>query len=126
MTALEHHALRYELDDPLAYKWTDAAYDMCVGEDPVLSAVVESSGGVTRVVVSGACPRCRGDISGEEILTAAGESGVLGDDATGTPDPYTRVHVTCNCELAHSNRPAGVNTGCGITFALEVLRDDLA
>ncbi|WP_405603026.1 hypothetical protein OG741_29835 [Streptomyces sp. NBC_01410] len=125
MTAREHRALRYELDDPLAYKWTDAAYDMCIGEDPVLSAVVESSGGVTRVLISGACPRCWGDISGEETLTAAGESGVLGDAATGAPDPYTRVNVTCNCELTHGNRPTDVKTGCGITFALEVLRDDI-
>jgi len=124
VTADGHRDLRYELDNPLAYEWTEVAYDMCVAEEPALSAVVESSGGVTRVLVSGACPRCRGNISGEEILTAAGESGVLGDDATGTPDPYTRVHVTCNCELTHGDRPAGVSTGCGITFALEVLREE--
>jgi hypothetical protein len=126
VTPRAHKDLDYELDEPLAYRWTNAAYDMCSADDPELKAVVESSGKATRVVVSGACPRCLGDIFSEEILTAAGESGVLGDDTAGTPDPYTRVTVTCNCELAHKNRPTDVKTGCGITFAIEVLRGDIA
>jgi hypothetical protein len=126
VTPRAHQDLKYELDEPLAYRWTKAAFTMCVGDDPGLRAVVESSGGITRAVISGACPRCLGDISGEEILTAAGESGVLGDDTAGAPDPYTRINVTCNCELAHENRPTGVTTGCGITFTIEVLRDDIA
>ncbi|MFD5269492.1 hypothetical protein [Streptomyces sp. NPDC058335] len=126
MTPRAHQDVEYELDEPLAYRWTNAAYDMCSADDPELTAVVEDYGTVTRVVVSGACPRCLGDIFREEILTAAGEAGVLGDDTAGTPDPYTRINVTCNCESAHKNRPAEVPTGCGITFALEVLRNSTA
>ncbi|MGW8990076.1 hypothetical protein ACWGRF_09160 [Streptomyces zhihengii] len=126
MTTRPHQALAYELDEPLAYRWTDTAFDMCTANDPGLTAAVERSAGITRVVVSGFCPRCLGEISGEEILTAAGEKGVLGDGTAGTPDLFTRVLVTCNCELGHENRPADVKTGCGITFAVEVFRDDLA
>lgn len=125
MTPRTHQNVKYELDEPLAYRWTKAAFGMCLGDAPELRAVVESSGGITRAVISGACPRCLGNISGEEILTAAGESGVLGDETTGAPDLYTRLNVTCNCERAHRNRPKGVLTGCGITFTIEVFREDL-
>ncbi|MBH5135541.1 hypothetical protein I3J14_36535 [Streptomyces sp. HB-N217] len=129
MTRRPHEDEPYELAEPRAYKWTGLAYDMCTADEPELKAVVVSSGKATRVIVSGACPRCLGDISHDEILTAAGEAGVLGDDdtATSTPDPYSRVNVTCNCELGkHENRPPEVKTGCGITFTIEVFRDDLA
>jgi hypothetical protein len=121
-----HRDLPYETADPLAYRWTDAAYDMCAGDDPTLHAEVVTAHGVSRVLVHGRCPRCAGEISSDSLLTASGESGVLGDDdAEPEPDPYTPVHVVCGCPLAHPGRPDGA-TGCGIGFTIEVWRGDVA
>ncbi|MFB6888049.1 hypothetical protein ACFCX4_01870 [Kitasatospora sp. NPDC056327] len=124
MTVGSHQELPYETSDPLAYEWTDKAFDMCNGANPTLFGSVRRADGVSRAVVHGACPRCSGDIQWDEQLSASGESGVLGAEGGGGPDPYARVNVVCDCVLPHPRRPEGVTRGCGIGFTLEIFRGE--
>ena len=90
--------IAYETHTPNAYKWTEIAYDYLL--DGVLTASIQSTGGISTATVTGTCPYCRDDVNFSEVLDAVtGESiGTLGWRKTQPAQPddgYVPLTISC-------------------------------
>lgn len=114
----------YERDQPAAYKWTEKAFDYLT--QGKLQAEIVNRSGVHVAEAKGDCPRCDHDVNYAFELDAPlpGSFGGLGQGVATTPAPvqYAAVNVVCRCNGEHPGRPDGIDRGCGILFAVEVLR----
>ena len=114
----------YERDQPAAYEWTERAFELLTQRK--LRAAITDRSGVHIAEASGDCPRCEDDVefSMEFDAPLPGKFGGLGQSIITLPAPaqYVTIDVVCHCRGEHPGRPADVHRGCGILFAVEVLR----
>lgn len=113
----------FERAHPNAYEWTDKAYDFLIAKR--LDCHVHRRDGLQTSAVVGACPRCEHTFrfdSSPDAITTGGRTLGQGDPAP-DPDDYVPVDVRCTCTGEHAGRQPG-ETGCGITFRIEVRAED--
>lgn len=111
--------LAWESRFPIATQWTTVAYQRLT--KGALKLRLESHGTVNILRVNGPCPRCDDDVSFSMIATApilkigaGARPGLLA--ARETPDYAEHYDVQCDCNGAHTDRPEGIISGCGILF----------
>jgi hypothetical protein len=83
-----------------------------------LRAAIVAASGDLAVTVSGECPRCGHEVESSTAVTDV-EASQLRDD-------HVSVLMHCRCRHPHDGRPSGTNSGCGLSFSVDVRSDLLS
>lgn len=127
MSEVTESGLPFERDHPNTYEWTEKAFDMLL--DGRLDGHVHRRNGLEAAAVIGACPRCghtfRFDTSQVAIGTGRHTLGSSGPprNVPLDQDEFVPVDVSCTCAAEHPGRRTE-ETGCGITFRVEIRPED--
>ena len=117
---------RYELEEPLAQKWTDKAYEMIKADTLKARATVQRD--VAMLVLDGPCPRCTHHLHATKIETLVTPKAgwnimeAVRDDTNVSELNYSTQVLSCDCGEKHPGGPE-TSIGCGISFTVKVPRE---